>query len=126
MGLLDSLYDFQTGTYTVTRSSDAVQAYDANGRSQPQTTTSFVVTGCAQPLTGRDLALFPEAERAGEIKWFYTDTELRTRYPGNSPDVVTIVNEAGTAEPWVVKTVERWDYEDETFWRCKIARRGTV
>lgn len=126
MGLLDSLYDFQTGVYTVTRNTNASPTYDANGRTQAQTTTTFVVNGCAQPLTGRDISITPDAEHASEIKWFYTDTELRTHYPGQSPDVITIVNEKGTAESWVVKTVERWDYLDEVFWRCKIARRSVV
>ena len=126
MSLLDSLDDFatgSTGTYTVTRSTPANPVYDAHGRANAPTKTTFTITGSLQPLTGRDLLVMPEAQRAEETRWLYSDTEIRTRGPVSDPDVVTVHTGHGD-EHWVATSVERWDYppEDEVFWRCKVSR----
>lgn len=127
MSLLDSLYDFETGEsgqYTVTRSVPSSPVYDEHGRSvTPSSTTTFTINGSLQPLSGRDLLIMPEAQRAEETRWLYSDGELRTRGPTSDPDVVTVPSPNGD-ESWVVIHVERWEYppEDEVFWKCQVSR----
>lgn len=131
MPLIDSLYDFQTGPgpgvgpapYTVTRTAKAT--YGTDGRSVAGATSTFTVNAVVVPMTGRDLLLFPEAARAGETQWLYSDTLLFTRSETTEPDVVTINNAEGNAESWVVKNVQHFEFLDEEFWRCQVARRTT-
>ena len=116
MSLLDSIADFATGTYTVTRSTLA--GYSSDGYIQAPSTSTLSIVASIQPLSGRDLLILTDAERAEETRWLYTVTPLLTLAATNEPDVVSVDGVA-----WVVKTIERWDDPDGTFYRCKIARR---
>lgn len=120
MSLLDSLEFFVTGNYRVTRSTN--KGYDAQGRVIAPVIGTFFVSGSSQPLSARELLILPEAQRAEETRWFYTATELRTRAPSWDPDVIAIPNEQNIVENWTVRKMERWDYLEETFWRCQISR----
>lgn len=126
MSLLDSLDAFVTGTYVVTRTTPAVPPYDSHGRKIDGTSSTLSIQAVVIPLTGRDLMVLPEAQRGEQQQWLYTRTRLVTRDPADAPDVVTIVSSGGLSESWVVRSVEEWTYDDETFWRCRIARRAAV
>lgn len=124
-GLIDSLYDFQTGVYIVSRSTPATPQYDTFGRALTSVITTFTINGSLQPMSGRDLLVLPEAQRSEETRWLFSDAELRTRGPASDPDVV-MVNAPSGVEQWVVDHVERWQFppDDEIFWRCQVSRRN--
>lgn len=113
---LSSVIDrFITGTYTVTRA--AQETYDAAGNKVDGSETTFNIDAAIQPVTGRDLAQLPEGQRADETRLVLTKTELRTRLPGNAPDVITV-----GGETWTVFRVQRWDFEGSTHYQAWITR----
>jgi hypothetical protein len=92
---------FRTATYTITRAGAGTYT---DGRFVPAATSTITIEGSVQPAGARQLELLPEGQRAGDLYTLYTTTELFTRGPGSTPDIVTL---EGTA--WVVIRVDRWD-----------------
>jgi hypothetical protein len=117
VSLLDSLADFVTGTYTVTRT--VTGGYDVHGKNVAGSTSTLSVDASLQPLTGRDLMALPEGQRSQETQWFYAAVQMHGREPGFEPDKVTI-----DGEPWVITSVEKWVDGDDVWYRCKVSRRA--
>lgn len=102
---------FVTGTYIVTRRSS--ETVDAAGMSVLADPTIFKIDASIQPITGRELEQLPEGQRSSEVRLVLTRSEMRTRLPGNAPDVITY-----QGETWTVFRVERWP----THYRAWITR----
>lgn len=117
MSFADIIDDFTTGSYSVARKTS--NGYDIHGRALPGTPSTLTITASVQPLTGKDLMTLPEGQRSEQTQWLYTSTELRTGASASSPDIVTI-----DGEPWTVVSVETWRTPDETFYKCRVARRS--
>lgn len=81
MGLLSSR--FNTGTYTVTRSSSAGVA-GADGHFTPAATSTLPITGSVQPVSGRALRDLKEGQRADDVRQIYTYTPLFTVDEGHA------------------------------------------
>lgn len=64
---------FNTGTYTVTRSTPGAVTL---GRPAAPTTTTLPIAASIQPLTGRALKDLPEGKRAEDYRWVFTETRL--------------------------------------------------
>lgn len=110
------LITFSTGQYTVTRV--AAGGYDSGGYAIAGAVTVFTIDASIQPLTGKDLKVLPEGQHAEQTRWVYTATALLTGDPTHEPDVVTYQN-----EPWVVVSIEEWNYRGTLFYRARVARR---
>lgn len=61
-------------TITVNR---AVNSYDANGRPQVDSSSSFDTEASVQPLSGNETLQLPEGDREQENLWCYTTVELK-------------------------------------------------
>lgn len=116
MSVVDVIDDFDPVTLTVTRTPNA--GYDAQGRALTGTPTTFTISAVHMPVTGRDLQALPEGDRAEEQRWVFTATKLIPQDAQYAPDVLTIAG-----EPWVVHTVEQWDFDGDTHYRCRASRR---
>ena len=115
MDLSGVITSLATGTYTVTRCTAV--AY-TDGRLGAPTTSTFTITGCVQPLGGRELQRLPEGLREAELLQIFTPTELRTAAPGLLADSVAI-----NGGNWEVQSVERWQ-ELGAYWRAVVSRKG--
>jgi hypothetical protein len=107
---------FATGTYTVTRT--AADTY-TNGVKVAGATSNVSIVASVQPLSGRDLQVLPEGQRADETLVLYTATQLFTRTPSQAPDSISI--DGSTYE---VFKVETWNYIGEIHYRAFVSRRG--
>lgn len=101
MSLQAVITAFATGTYAVTRR--GAGAY-VNGYFVAAGSSQFNITASVQPVTGRELRALPEAYHSEVVKVLYTTTELFTRTPTQSPDVVAI-----DSEDYEVFKVETWE-----------------
>lgn len=68
--------------------------------------TTATYTGSIQPLSGKDMEMFPPASRTTGRVWVYTDAQLRTRTEGSSikADVVEFAGSLWEVAPW-----QPWD-----------------
>jgi len=123
MGLLDVIDSFATGTYKVNRIKPATPGYDDKGRKLAGTPSTFSIVAVVEPLSGRDLLVLEESQRGEQQQWLYTATRLATRDVDTAPDEVMIPNDNGIAEPWVVRSVEKWTLDGDSHWRVRIARK---
>lgn len=122
MSLLESIYGFQTGTYTVTRRAEGTFVdgiYVPNG-----SPTTFTIRGVIQPAReiqrvtgGRDMREREQNQYVDDVQIIHTDTEIYTRRPGYDPDQIT-----HDGSQWIVLRVERWDIGGVTFWMGVITR----
>lgn len=112
------------GGVAVTRLRAAVGAY-ANGYWQAGTSVTDAITCSVQPMTGRDLQVLPEGQRADEVQVFYSNSELRTREP-QQWDADTLLFAGVT---WRVIRVKTWAALGATYYRAlaaKVAPSGSV
>jgi hypothetical protein len=116
MALNGVITRFMTGTYGVTRT--VATTYPSGGFAVGGATLTFNIDASIQPITGRDLKILTEAQRAEESRVIYTLTELKTRGPGYEPDVVTI-----NSEPWTVFKVEFYEVISGGHYRAYVARK---
>lgn len=115
MSILGNIASFATGTYTLVRT--AVGSHVRGRYASGASTLAQTITACIQPLSGRDLKVLAEGQRADETRVIYTETELRTRHPSDNPDRVVIDGEA-----WEVFRVERWEGFGTTHYRALVSR----
>lgn len=83
---------FNTGLYPVKRYGAGTAGSDGHWTA-PAVASTFTIAASVQPVTGRALQDLPEGMRADDVRWIYTNTELRTVATdgGNDrPDEVTI------------------------------------
>jgi hypothetical protein len=116
MSLLASIDDFQTGTYTVTRT--PAGSY-VNGRYTPGTPATFTITAVVEPSSGREIKVLPEGQFAEDVKVLYTATELFTMSPTSVPDTIAI----GGDNYSVAKIDGPWIMPDSTHYRVYVARQ---
>ncbi len=122
MSLLDSIYGFQTGTYTVTRRAEGTWT---DGIYIPNpTTTTLAIRGVVQPareiqrvVGGRDMREREQNQYVDDVQVIHTDTEIWTRKPGYDPDMITV-----DGGQWHVIRVEKWTIGGVTFWMGVITR----
>lgn len=122
MSLLDSIYGFQTGVYTITR---RVTGSFVNGNYVPNPTTSTLsVRAVIQPAVeiqrvtaGRDMREREQNQQVDDVQIIHTDTEIKTRSPTHDPDVVTFEGDS-----WVIIRVEKWVFGGTTFWKGVMTR----
>jgi hypothetical protein len=79
---------FNTGTYSVAR--PAAGTLDSAGDWVPAAGTTFSIDASVQPLSGRALKDLREGLRSEDVRWVYTNSELRALTAGAGPDVITI------------------------------------
>lgn len=91
---------FQTGTYTVTRTTAAAPVA---GRYVAGSSSTISVDASIQPVSGRDLKILPEARHGEDVRVVYTLTALKTVSPGYDADSIAIGGEA-----YEVFKVEAW------------------
>ena len=107
------------GSYTVTRYG-AGTGNSAGHWTQPSGST-FSIFASVQPLSGRALRDLPEGLRADDVRWVYTNTELRSIQPGD--DLYdTIAIEGG--DVWRVTKVERFTVLSGHY-RATVERENT-
>lgn len=87
MGLEDVVLDYETGTYTVTRTTPGVPV---DGIIPPGTPSTFTIDASVQPVDGATLKDMPEGQLADESRVIFTQTELKTRTKTTEPDVIQI------------------------------------
>lgn len=122
MSLLDSIFGFQTGVYTVTRRPVGT---NVNGIYVPSTSpTTFTIRAVIQPAVeiarvtaGRDLREREQNQQVDDVQIVHTDTEIKTRTPTNDPDIVSY-----DGDNWTVIRVEKWVFGGTTFWKAVITR----
>ena len=122
--LIDTIFDLQTDVLTVSR--HAKGAFDSvTGAWVPGTPTTLTIIACVQPATGmqrvvggRDMRSDEQGQHTSDIRVIYTETLLHTRDGTNEPDQITGY-EGGT---WVVTRVEKWQLNDETYYRALMTR----
>lgn len=86
MSLLDSLSDFKTGTYTVTRT---MYAAPVSGVYAAPSTTTLLIDAVVVPYAGQ-LDALPEGVNATETRVIGTATELLDAADGRAPDSIAI------------------------------------
>lgn len=116
MSLLDSIADFSTGTYTVTRTPTGSYTL---GRYTPGTPTTFTITASVQPFGGREIKVLPEGQFAEDVRVLFTATELFTMSPADVPDTISI----GSENYSVFKIEGPWIMPDSTHYRVFVARQ---
>lgn len=122
VSLIQSIFGFQTGVYTVTRR--AVGTFvDGNYVENPVTTT-FTIRAVIQPAreiarvtAGRDLLEREQNQHVDDVRIIHSNTEICTRTAALDPDKITF--EGGT---WTVIRVEHWEMSGEEFWEGIISR----
>lgn len=122
MGLNDTISEFSTGTYQVSR---AVSGAYVDGVLQPNVPTVFQVVASIVPgkITassgGNELVSESEGQRQKSIRTLFTVTELLTRDTGFAADTVEV-----GGDPYTVISVQFWEGspEDSTY-ECKISRQ---
>jgi len=112
--LSDVIASLATGTYTVTRQS--VSAYGSDGRLDAPSTTTFSITACVQPVTGRELQRLPEGLQNQEVLAVWSPVELKTQGPGQDPDLVSI-----DGDSYEVHKLERWNTLG-AYWRALLTK----
>lgn len=105
------------GGVAVTRLRAAVGGY-MNGYWQAGTPVTDAITCSIQPMTGRDLQVLPEGQRADEVQVFYSTSELRTREP-QQWDADTLLFAGVT---WRVIRVKTWAALGATYYRALVAK----
>ena len=116
MSLLDSISDFATGTYTVTRTPAGTWTV---GRYAPGSATTFTIQAVVEPYGGRQVQVPPEGQHAEDVRIVYTSTELRTMSPLDVPDLITIDGESYS----VFRIDGPWVMPDSTHYRVFVARQ---
>ena len=114
MSILSSIDAFITGTYTVTRRAPETRV---KGRAVAGATSTLLVEASEQPLSGRDLQVLPEGQRADETRKLYSRTTLRARTPASAGDLVEI-----DGESWEVFNTQVWKYRGITYCRAYVSR----
>lgn len=121
MSLLDSIYGFQTGTYTVTRRPVGIFV---DGIYVPAAASTLTIRGVIQPAreiarvtAGRDLIEKEQNQSVEDVRIIHTDTEIHTRTKTLDPDQITF-----EGEQWIVIRVERWVMSGIEFWMAVLTR----
>lgn len=114
MDLSDVIASFATGTYTVTRRS--ASAYGSDGRLDANSTSTFSVAACVQPVTGRELERLPEGLRNREVLAMWSPIELKTQGDSQDPDYVSI-----DGDTYEVHKLERWNTLG-AYWRALLTK----
>lgn len=90
MSLLDTIADFQTGVYTVTR---ATIGAAVNGYFPAPTLSTFTIAAVAVPMGG-DLHVLPEGINASDVLVFYTATPIHDARNGAASDSIAVGSDA--------------------------------
>lgn len=122
MSLLDSIFGFQTGVYTMIRRSAGTLV---NGIYTPSaTTTTSQIRAVIQPAVeiarvtaGRDMREREQNQQVDDVQIVHTDTEIKGRTPTNDPEVIMI-----DGQEWTVIRVEKWPFSGYFFWKAVITR----
>ena len=121
MSILDSIYAFQTGTYTVTRRPTGTFV---DGIYQPAAASTFTIRAVIQPareiarvMPARDMRETEQNQFVYDVMMLHTDTEVKTRTPTTDADMITF-----KGDQWQVIRVEEWDYNGVLFWQAIITR----
>jgi hypothetical protein len=121
-GLNEVITGLGAATYTVVRTGAGI--YD-HGRYVVGGPSTFTIVAGVEPVTGRELYDMPEGQRGDEVVKIFTAYPLRTRAPGNDPDVILY-----RGEPWTVVNVALWDGLGQIHYEAKAVRApspaGTV
>lgn len=116
MSLSDTITNFKTGTYVVTRTT--VSSFDGNGKKVGGTVSTHSIDGSLQPATGRELRALPESRRGDEIRVLYTIAEIKGPSATFEPDMIEIDD-----DDWEVIKVEYFAVISNHY-RSTIARRN--
>lgn len=122
MSILNAIYGFQTGVYTVTR---RPRGTFVDGNYVPSSSpTTLQIRGVIQPAreiarvtAGRDMMEREQNQYVDDVRIIHTDTEIHTRTPTLDPDTISF--EGGT---WYVIRVEHWVFRGVEFWMGIISR----
>jgi hypothetical protein len=122
VSLLDAIYNFETGVYTITRRATGTHV---NGVYVPNpTTTNILIRAVIQPAVeiqrvtaGRDMREREQNQQVDDVQIIHTDTEIFTRTPTNDPDVITF-----DGDTWIIIRVEKWVFQSTTFWKGVMTR----
>ena len=113
--------DFTTGSYTVTRT--AAPTFDDDGVAVDGTSSTFTTgPSILRPLGGSDLEALPEGYHVSDTRKLLTTATLRVGKGETPPDAVTVRNEAGVDERWVVIGIGTTVAFGETWSRVLLAR----
>ena len=125
MSVLESIDDLVTDTVTVQRRATGALVHGTYTAAAPTTFTADIVEMPAFNLNrvvgGVDLHAHVDDQSATEVRQLYTRTEMRTRTPGNDPDIITGFDGAD----WTVARVEKWvDGETgDTYFHVVVTKR---
>ncbi len=126
MSILDTLYSFQTGVYTIKRT---VPSPPVDGVFGPGTTSTFTVRACIQPareiarvMPARELREGEHLQTVYDVMMMHTDTEVTTATQAHDADVVVY-----EGADWTVIRAEKWVYPGPmgtvTMWQCIISKK---
>lgn len=122
MSLLDSVYGFETGVYTVTR---RARGTFVNGIYVPAAATTLTIRAVIQPAreisrvtAGRDMRENEQNQHVDDVMMLHTNTEVHTRTPTLDPDQISFENDF-----WTVIRVEKWNFSGEIFYQAIITRQ---
>lgn len=123
MSLIDSIYGFQTGVYTMTR---RAHGSFVDGVYVPSTTVqTFQIRGVVQPAIeiqrvtgGRDMREREQNQQVDDVQIIHTDTEIRGVTATSDAEIITL--EDGTN--WVVTRAEKWPWDGLFFWKAVLTR----
>lgn len=113
MDLTDVIASFATGTYAVRRRASSTYT---DGYLDPDSFTTLSVTGCLQPVTGRELQRMPEGWQDQEVQQLWSPIYLRTKQDDGAADVLEI-----DGVLWEVQKCERWDTLG-AYWRAYMMK----
>lgn len=109
MSLTDVIIAFKTGDYTLTRYAAGTTV---DGILTAGAASTSTIEASIQPVSGRDMKIFPEARHSEEDRIVYTVVELQ---------LGDLITDAGLT--WEVKNVKHWVEWDEEHWVSLVSKR---
>lgn len=123
MSILQNIYSFQTGVYTVTRRARGVIGDD--GIYVQGAATTLEIRAVIQPAreiarvtAGRDMRENEQLQHVDDVMMLHTDTEVKTRTPTTDADIIS-----HEGDEWTVVRVEKWPYRGVFIYQAIITRR---